>query len=258
MIACAGLQGNLGDEIFSFPRLQKIDLGCNENLTGYLPKSTWSNSLSGSLPATFFKSFEAMKKANEEYGLHYMGYENNSIGQYQDSIEVIIKGLDIHLEKVLTVFTTIDVSNMFEGKVPQVIRELDALKGLNFSHHMLTSEIPSSNGNLRVLESLDLSSDKLAGKIPPELASLDSLGYLNLSQNKLEGCIPVVPHFDTFSNDSFKGNKGLHGFQLNIPCLTHEKSQPPLSSSSSDAEFFEFGWKPILLGKTPSDCKYGA
>ncbi|XP_054778252.1 receptor-like protein 9DC1 [Prosopis cineraria] len=160
-----------------------------------------------------------------------------------------MKGNDIHLEKILTVFTTIDVSNnMFKGEIPQVIGELGALKGLNFSHNQLTSEIPSAIGNLRKLESLDLSSNKLIGKIPPELASLDSLGYLNLSQNQLEGCIPTVPHFDTFSSDSFKGNNGLRGFQLDIPCVTHEISQPGQPSSTSDAGFFEFGWKPILLG----------
>ncbi|XP_054778247.1 receptor-like protein 33 [Prosopis cineraria] len=191
-----------------------------------------------------------MRNANEgKSSLRYMGYGNGSMGIYQDSIEVIMKGLDTYLEKILIVFTTIDVSNnVFEGKIPQVIRELGALKGLNFSHNQLSDAIASSIGNLRKLESLDLSSNKLIGKIPPQLASLDLLGYLNLSHNELEGCIPMVPHFETFSNDSFKGNKGLRGFQLDIPCITHEKSQPPLSSSSSEAEFFEFGWKHILLG----------
>ncbi|XP_054778253.1 receptor-like protein 35 [Prosopis cineraria] len=173
-----------------------------------------NNNFSGLLPATFFKSFKAMRNANEgKSSLRYMGYGNGSMGIYQDSIEVIMKGLDTYLEKILIVFTTIDVSNnMFEGKIPQVIRELGALKGLNFSHNQLSDAIASSIGNLRKLESLDLSSNKLIGKIPPQLASLDLLGYLNLSHNELEGCIPMVPHFETFSNDSFKGNKGLRGF----------------------------------------------
>ncbi|XP_054778254.1 receptor-like protein 35 [Prosopis cineraria] len=187
-----------------------------------------------------------MRNADErEPSLHYMGYES----MYQDSIEVTMKGLKIQLERILTVFTAIDVSmNMFEGKIPEVIEELGKLKVLTFSHNRLIGAIPSSIGNLMNLESLDLSSNKLVGKIPLKLASLDSLGYLNLSQNELEGCIPMVSHFETFSSDSFKGNKGLRGFQLDTPYdVAHEKSQPLLPSSSCDAGFFEFGWKPILL-----------
>ncbi|XP_054778242.1 receptor-like protein Cf-9 [Prosopis cineraria] len=233
-----GLIPSFMDEAkLAFPKLRVLDLS--------------NNNFSGPLPATFFKSFKAMRNADEgEYGLHYMGYDKyNSRAHYEDSIEVTVKGLYIHFEKILTVFTTIDVSNnMFEGKLPQVIGELGALKAINFSHNRLNGAIPSSIGNLRNLESLDLSSNKLRGKIPPQLASLDSLGYLNLSQNELEGCIPMVPHFETFSLDFFKGNKALRGFQLHIPCVTHEKSEPPLPSSSFDAMFFEFGWKPILLG----------
>ncbi|KAI9096406.1 hypothetical protein K1719_026125 [Acacia pycnantha] len=39
----AGLQGNLDEKLFSLPHLQEIFLGSNPNLTGYLPKSNWSN-----------------------------------------------------------------------------------------------------------------------------------------------------------------------------------------------------------------------
>ncbi|XP_054778264.1 receptor-like protein 9DC3 [Prosopis cineraria] len=113
-----------------------------------------NNNFSGLLPTAFFKSFEAMRNADErEPGLHYMGYES----MYQDSIEVTMKGLDVHLERILTVFTTIDVSmNMFEGKIPKVIEELCKLKVLNFSHNRLIGAIPSSMGKFEELGILGL------------------------------------------------------------------------------------------------------
>ncbi|KAI9096393.1 hypothetical protein K1719_026112 [Acacia pycnantha] len=218
----------------AFPKLRVLDLS--------------SNNLNGPLPASFFKSFEAMKKLDAKTGLHYLNYGNSSNGGggYHDSIELIWKGLDIHLEKILTIFTSIDLSNnMFEGEIPQVIGELLALKGVNLSHNRLTGAIPASTGNLRNLEWLDLSSNKFTGKIPVELTNLNFLGVLNLSRNQLEGCIPRGQQFETFSSDSFEGNKELRGFQLMIPCSTHEEREEPLPSSKVG---FEFGWKPVALG----------
>ncbi|XP_054778244.1 receptor-like protein 33 [Prosopis cineraria] len=137
--------------------------------------------------------------------------------------------------------------NMLEGKNSGSYWRAWQIEGTQFSHNRLIGASPSSIGNLRNLESLDLSSNKLVENFPLKLASFDSLGFLNLSRNKLEGCVPMVSHFETLSSDSFKGNKGLHGFQLDTPCyITHEKSQPLLPSS--DTGFFEFGWQPLLLG----------
>ncbi|KAI9096297.1 hypothetical protein K1719_026016 [Acacia pycnantha] len=185
----------------AFPKLRVLDLS--------------SNSLNGPLPASFLKSFEAMTELDGKTGLHYLNYEGN--GSYDDSIELIWKGSNIHLEKILTVFTSIDLSNnMFEGEIPQVIGELLALKGVNLSQNKLTGAIPASMGNLS-----------------------------NLEWNQLEGCIPRGQQFETFSSDSFEGNKELRGFQLMIPCTTHEEREEPLPSLEAG---FEFGWKPVLLG----------
>ncbi|KAI9096334.1 hypothetical protein K1719_026053 [Acacia pycnantha] len=217
----------------AFPKLRVLDLS--------------SNNMNGPLPPSFFKSFEAMKKLDGKTGLHYLDENSsNSIGTYHDSIELIWKGSDIHLEKILTIFTSIDLShNMFEGEIPQVIGELLALKGVNLSHNRLTGAIPASTGNLRNLEWLDLSSNNLTGKIPVELTNLNFLCVLNLSRNQFEGCIPRGQQFETFSSDSFKGNKELRGFQLMISCTTHEEREEPLPSSEVG---FEFGWKPVVLG----------
>ncbi|XP_028774912.1 receptor-like protein 9DC1 [Neltuma alba] len=207
-----------------------------------------SNNLKGPLPALFFKSFKAMRRLDEKTHLQYLTYANSTYngGFYEDSIDMTWKGFEIHLQKVLTIFTSIDLSNnMFEGEIPEVIGEFHALKGLNFSHNGLTGAIPISIGNLRKLEWLDLSSNNFTGRIPTELTNLNFLGVLNLSKNQLDGCIPRGQQFETFSSDSFKGNKDLRGFQLMIPCNAREERQEPLPSSEVG---FEFGWKPVVLG----------
>jgi len=51
-------------------------------------------------------------------GWHYMGKSN----YYNDSVVVVVKGISMELTRILTTFTTIDLSNnMFEGEIPQVI-----------------------------------------------------------------------------------------------------------------------------------------
>ena len=153
-------------------------------------------------------------------------------GSYENSVTVTMKGQKIELVKILTIFTTIDLShNSFHGDIPGVIGHLQSLIGLNLSHNYLTGSIPLTLGNLTNLGWLDLSSNKLNGGIPTTLGDLASLGYLNLSKNQLTGRIPQDKQLSTFSNDSFSGNPSLCGTPLLKVCPGD--AQPPPSSSSS-------------------------
>ncbi|KAK9274957.1 hypothetical protein L1049_022214 [Liquidambar formosana] len=149
-----------------------------------------------------------MMNANgDKSGLKYMGD-----GYYQDFIMVILKGVEIAMERILTIFTTIDFScNKFEGHIPKSIGKLCLLHELNFSHNDLTGHIPSSLENLIKLEALELSWNNISGKIPEQLASLTFLEVLNFSQNHFVGPIPRGKQFDTFQNDMYNGNMGLCG-----------------------------------------------
>ena len=219
---------------FPFPNLRILDISNNE--------------FNGPLPIKYFKFLKAMTNVDEgKVALKYMGD-----GYYQDSLNVMMKGLYIELVRIQTVFTNIDFSkNSFSGEVPMIIGRLKSLKGLNFSHNNLTGYIPSSFGNLSNLEWLDLSFNKLIGEIPRQLANLSWLEVLNLSHNQLTGHIPSGKQFNTFDNDSYTENLGLCGFPLSRKCNSHAaKKPPPLTLQQKDNIEPQngFSWQAISMG----------
>ncbi|KAJ1386386.1 Leucine-rich repeat [Sesbania bispinosa] len=203
-----------------------------------------NNNFSGPLPASCIMNFQGMVNVNyTQSGPQYMG--NSSY--YDDSVVVIMKGQFMELERILTTFTTIDLSNnMFEGEIPKVIGKLNSLKGLNLSHNGITGSIPQSLSDLRNLEWLDLSWNQLTGEIPMALTNLNFLSVLNLSQNQLEGIIPKGRQFDTFGNDSYEGNPMLCGLPLSKSC-NKDEGQPPHSTFHHEEES-GFGWKSVAVG----------
>ena len=137
------------------------------------------------------------------------------------------KGLEMELRKILTIFTSIDLSsNNFEGSIPEQVGQLQALYVLNLSNNALTGQIPSSMGNLCQLESLYFSRNNLNGTIPTSLQQLTFLSFLNLSFNQLVGTIPEGSQFQTFSTDSFTDNEGLCGFPLEKRCKEDVATAP--------------------------------
>ncbi|KAK4607744.1 hypothetical protein RGQ29_001531, partial [Quercus rubra] len=210
-----------------------------------------NNDFSGPLPIEYFKYLKAMMNATEgEVGLKYIGDMRNSY--YHDSLNVTMKGLNIELVRILTVFTTIDFSNnRFIGEIPQIIGSFNSLKGLNFSHNNLTGCIPSSFGNLTNLEWLDFSFNKLGGEIPKQLVDIPWLADLKLSHNQLTGQIPSGKQFNTFNNDSYTDNLGLCGLPLTRTCNNHETKQPPPSTLQQEDNLESkngFGWQAVLIG----------
>ncbi|CAI8587044.1 unnamed protein product [Vicia faba] len=163
------LQGELSASICNMSSLKFLNLAHNK-LTG--------NTFSGPLPKAYVERFESMK-VNEDGSLSYIkssvfdGYvsftfatELDVYKSYYDSMTVTLKGIDIPMVKIPTIFVIIDLSrNMFEGEISNVIGELHGLVGLNLSHNRLIGHIPQSMGNLTNLEWLDLSSNMLIGNM---------------------------------------------------------------------------------------------
>uniref|UniRef100_A0A2N9GKF5 Leucine-rich repeat-containing N-terminal plant-type domain-containing protein n=1 Tax=Fagus sylvatica TaxID=28930 RepID=A0A2N9GKF5_FAGSY len=174
---------------FGFSKLRVIDLSYNN--------------FSGKIPSEYFKTWNAMlmvhgrDKSQPEYMEDPSAY-------YKDSITVMNKGVEMEFVKILTIFTSIDLSNNgFHGEIPDSVGTLKDLIVLNLSSNNFIGRIPSSLGNLIELESLDLSRNKLLGEIPQHLTSLTFLAYLNLSDNQLTGPIPQGGQFGTFENSVF-------------------------------------------------------
>ncbi|XP_074334047.1 receptor-like protein 7 [Apium graveolens] len=214
-----------------FPSLRIIDISYNN--------------FSGPLPAIYFKDFKAMMNGKvNKLVRSYMEHQ-----YYSDSTNLVIKGNDILLSRILTVFTTIDVSkNNFEGGIPEYLGSLVSLRFLNLSHNHLTGHIPPSIANLTVLESLDLSSNQLEGEVPPQLTGLYSLALLNLSYNKLRGHIPEGFQFNTFENDSYVGNLGLCGKPLSNKCGHDNVTQEEDEEEDDDYFFGGFTWEAVVIG----------
>nr|XP_016456073.1 PREDICTED: receptor-like protein 12 [Nicotiana tabacum] len=205
------------------------------------------NDFTGNLTERFFRNLKAMTIVDPR------GTPLTYIGEYlyHDSLTVAIKGQQLQLVRILSIFTTIDFShNKFEGDIPKSIGNLGSLRGLNLSHNSLMGPIPQSFENLSVLESLDLSSNQLSGKIPQELATLKFLAVMNLSKNHLVGHIPRGQQFDTFENDSYLGNAGLCGFPLSRSCADSGMPQQPPSFEADEEEddrgFMD--WRAVVIG----------
>ncbi|KAL8262340.1 hypothetical protein R6Q59_026389 [Mikania micrantha] len=162
------------------------------------------------------------------------------------TVTVTVKGRELELVKILTLFKSIDISsNRFSGKIPDTIGQLKALYLLNISHNEFTGSIPPSIRNFSHLESLDMSSNRITGNIPSVLTSLPFLYSFSLSYNQLEGNIPTGRQFNTFDENSYIGNKRLCGFPLNRTCtILPEQKYAPNSPESND----EKDWRSIFCG----------
>ncbi|KAM3337328.1 hypothetical protein P3S68_031653 [Capsicum galapagoense] len=216
------------------------------------------NDFSKNLPTSLFQHLKAMRTIDQT--LKEPSYLGDSY--YNDSVIVSTKGLERELGRILTIFTTIDLSNnKFEGYIPSIMGDLLALRALNLSHNKLQGHIPPLFRSLSLVESLDLSGNHLVGEIPAQFASLTSLVVLNLSYNHLEGCIPQGNQFHTFENNSYEGNDGLRGFPLSKgwgndghDSVSEKTYAGSALDEESNSEFLNDIWKPALMGYGTGLC----
>ncbi|KAM7498109.1 hypothetical protein LguiA_022523 [Lonicera macranthoides] len=213
-----------------FPELRIIDLS-NNGFTGYLPLG-------------YFKIWKAMNIVHVDQVAYLKANMTMSVQQrtwdvsFEYTMTITIKSVKTNYEKILNVFTAIDLSsNKFNGEIPQSIENLKGLQSLNLSSNDLIGPIPPSLGQLSQLESLDLSRNKLSGEIQPQLVQLNFLEVLNVSYNNLSGPIPKGKQFNTFQNDSYEGNLALCGEPLSKRCGDPGPKQPLTIEEGDDSDF---------------------
>ncbi|CAL9089378.1 unnamed protein product, partial [Musa acuminata var. zebrina] len=158
------------------------------NLTSLQVLDLSSNNLSCSIPSSL-GNYNAMVEIRHDTTsmLHLVDG-----GYYGESIVITAKGYDIQYTTILSLVTSIDLSNNnLSGEIPRELTKLHGLHFLNLSKNHLRGTIPEKIGSMEQLESLDLSMNNLTGDIPSSFSSLNFLSHLNLSHNNLSGRIPT-------------------------------------------------------------------
>ncbi|XP_050207978.1 receptor-like protein 6 [Mercurialis annua] len=224
-----------------FSNLRVIDLSLNQ--------------FSGKLQSKLLYNWNAMKVSNASH-MTYMrdNIDPSYLMQYDYSMTLYNKGLEMNYMKIPDILVTIDFSNnKFEGEIPDIIGNLKGLQLLNLSGNILQGPIPSSLANLKALECLDLSSNQLSGQIPTQLTEITALSSFDVSFNQLSGPIPQGNQFCNFESKSYEGNPSLWVDTWTKQCGNFKSatgSVPPSFTeleASTDSEF-KINWIVVSMG----------
>lgn len=264
------LSGPIPPELGNMTHLQYLQLNDN-NLTGQIPPELGKldelfelilsdNQLEGSIPQSL-RSCQALNS--------FDAHGNKLTGTIPSSFKDIISLTSLNLSAnqlqghipeelgYIRNLATLDLSNNYlTGAIPRSIGNLEHLYKIDLSKNKLSGLIPMEFGNLRDIYMMDLSynhfsgsipyefgqlqdldtlflnNNNLSGRVPQELSDCLSLIALNLSYNNLSGEIPTVRNFTRFSIESYRGNKGLCGNRIGLPCGPITKPSSGLKSKN--------------------------
>ncbi|XP_065023668.1 receptor-like protein EIX2 [Musa acuminata AAA Group] len=219
------------------------------NLTSLQVLDLSSNHLSGSIPSSLGNCSAMVEIQHDTTSLLNLF---NVSGSYSESIVITAKGYDIQYTTILSLVTSIDLSNNnLSGEIPRELTNLHGLLFLNLSKNHLRGTIPEKIGSMEQLESLDLSMNNLTGDIPSSLSSLTFLSHLNLSHNNLSGRIPTAGgQMSTFNASIYDGNEYLCGTPLPECPGDADHQSPPHEHEEKNGDRLETVWEitSIVMG----------
>ncbi|XP_021600121.1 leucine-rich repeat receptor-like tyrosine-protein kinase PXC3 [Manihot esculenta] len=193
-LAQNNLESQLPMELGNINSLQVLKLQLNR-LFGEIPPSisrlqklstlniSW-NSLTGLIPPSI---------SNLQSLAHLNLQGNNLNGSIPDSISSMDSLLELQLGE-----------NQLGGRIPRMPEKLQI--ALNLSSNLFRGRIPNTLSQLQDLELMDLSNNNFTGEIPEFLTQLGSLTQLTLSNNQLTG---IIPEFRQWVSVNTSGNVGL-------------------------------------------------
>ncbi|XP_027934932.1 receptor-like protein EIX2 isoform X2 [Vigna unguiculata] len=203
------------------------------------------NTISGHIPTCLCNITALNNVSHREFSSTTLQYNflNRTFYFFEESLELVTKGLVLEYENNLPFMNLIDMSsNNLSGTIPLQMFSLIGLASLNLSHNKLTGKLPDEIGNMKNLESLDFSVNQFSGEIPEALSKVSFLGFLNLSFNNFTGKIPSGTQLQGFDAISYIGNSDLCGPPLTKICFKSSddksKDTKPIDEDGDKSEFF--------------------
>ncbi|KAK2980994.1 hypothetical protein RJ640_023320 [Escallonia rubra] len=208
-LSFTGLYGKLPDGIFHLPKLQKLKLKGNYDLTGKFPKLNWNSNSSLQMLSLSKTSFsgELPDSISHLKSLSYL-----------DLSECKFSGPAPESLGNLTHITDFDIShNRLEGQIRDWFGNLKKLRELRLGDNSFSGQFPSSVTNLTLLGGLDLRNNSLTGTIPSTISGFQSLIWIELSHNSFNGTIPswlfTLPSLEYIQAGSNQLRGFIHEFQ---------------------------------------------
>ncbi|KAH7690637.1 Non-specific serine/threonine protein kinase protein [Dioscorea alata] len=237
-------EGIIPKQLSKLYSLQILDLAHN-NLSGCIPHSF--GDFRAMVATNHNERWSLLSIVSEVFSSYGKWGDSPDIFGYLESLLISAKDLEMEYSKVLSLVTSIDLSNnKLSCELPEELTKLHGLHFLNLSYNLFNGMIPKSINSMKQLESLDLSQNNLFGTIPSGMSTLNFLSYLNLSHNNLSGKIPSGGQLQTFNPSAYNWNHDLCGSPLQN-CANETHYSQAANKEEGKRDWLEMLWLYIGL-----------